>query len=294
MAVSFAGAGVALVTPFTKDGAVDEGAFRKLVRRQVEGKIDVLVPCGTTGEASTLTDDEQKRVVEITVAERGGRPVVAGASSNDTRVAVAKTKALSALGVQGILSVAPWYNRPTPEGIFRHFSAVADASPVPVIVYNVPGRTASNIDAKTLLRLAEHPNVAGVKEASGNIALQMEILRDVPERVEVLSGDDAVTLPLMALGARGVISVVANQIPGPMHELVAAAAAGDLAKARALHNRYLGLMNLNFIESSPIPVKASLALMGLCEESYRLPMVPPTAETRAKLRETLQGLGLLG
>jgi len=294
MAVSFAGAGVALVTPFTKDGALDEAALRKLVRRQVEGKIDVLVPCGTTGEAATLTDDEQKRVVEITVAERGGRPVVVGASSNDTRVAVAKTKALSALGVQGILSVAPWYNRPTAEGLFRHFSAVADASPVPVVVYNVPGRTASNIDARTLLRLSEHPNITAVKEASGNIGQQMEILRDAPPGFEVLSGDDAVTLPLMALGAKGVISVVANQIPGPMHDLVAAAAAGDLATARALHNRYLGLMNLNFIESSPIPVKASLALMGLCEETYRLPMVPPTEDTRARMRDALRGLGLLG
>jgi 4-hydroxy-tetrahydrodipicolinate synthase len=293
MGVSFAGAGVALVTPFTKDGTLDESALRKLVRRQVEGGIDVLVPCGTTGEAATLTEDEQKRVVEITVSERGGRPVVAGASSNDTRVAVARTKALSALGVQGILSVAPWYNKPTPEGLFRHFSAIADASPVPVIVYNVPGRTASNIDAKTLLRLAEHANVAGVKEASGNIAQQMEILRDVPARFEVLSGDDAVTLPLMALGAKGVISVVANQVPGPMHALTTACAAGDFAKARTIHNRLLPLMNLNFIESSPIPVKASLALLGLCEESYRLPMVPPSEETRIKLRAALKDLELL-
>jgi 4-hydroxy-tetrahydrodipicolinate synthase len=293
MAVSFAGAGVALVTPFTKDGAVDEAALRKLVRRQVEGPIDVLVPCGTTGETSTLTEDEQKRVVELTLAERGGRPVVAGASSNDTRVAVARAKALASLGVQGILSVAPWYNKPTAEGLFRHFSAIADAIPVPLIVYNVPGRTASNIDAKTLLRLAAHPNIAGVKEASGNIAQQMEILRDAPERFEVLSGDDAVTLPLMALGAKGVISVVANQVPGPMHDLVAAAAAGDFAKARAIHNRLLPLMNLNFVESSPIPVKASLAILGLCEESYRLPMVPPSEETRVKLRGALRELGLL-
>src|SRR5262245_13047478 len=226
MPVSFAGAGVALVTPFTKDGAIDEAAFRRLVKRQVEGQIDVLVPCGTTGEAVTLTEDEQKRVIELTVAERGGKPVVAGASSNDTRAAVQKTKAFSALGVQGILSVAPYYNKPTQEGLFRHFSAVADASTVPVVVYNVPGRTASNIEAKTILRLAKHPNIAAVKEASGNMTQQMDILRDAPARFEVLSGDDAVTLPLMALGAKGVISVVANQVPRPMHELTVACAAG--------------------------------------------------------------------
>jgi 4-hydroxy-tetrahydrodipicolinate synthase len=293
MAVSFAGAGVALVTPFTKDGSLDEATLRKLVRRQVEGGIDVLVPCGTTGEAVTLSDDEQKRVVEATLAERGGRPVLAGASSNDTRAAVAKTRAMCGLGVQGILSVAPYYNKPTPEGLFRHFSAVADASTAPVVVYNVPGRTASNIDTRTLLRLAEHGNIVAVKEASGNIGQQMDILRDAPARFEVLSGDDAVTLPLMALGAKGVISVAANQIPGPMHELVTACRAGDFEKARTVHNRYLGLMNLNFIESNPIPVKASMALMGLCEESFRLPLVPPTDETRSRLRAALRELGLV-
>jgi 4-hydroxy-tetrahydrodipicolinate synthase len=293
MSVSFAGAGVALVTPFGKDGGLDEEALRKLVRRQVEGGIDVLVPCGTTGETVTLSDDEQKRVVETTLEERGGRPVLAGASSNDTRAAVAKTKAMASLGVHGILSVAPYYNKPTAEGLFRHFSAVADASPVPVIVYNVPGRTASNIDTKTLLRLAEHPNVAGIKEASGNIAQQMDILRDAPARFLVLSGDDAVTLPLMALGAKGLISVVANQVPRDIHDLVAACAALDFTKARQIHNRLLPLMNLNFIESNPIPVKASLALLGLCEESFRLPLVPPSEETRTKLRAALRELGLL-
>jgi 4-hydroxy-tetrahydrodipicolinate synthase len=292
MAISFAGAGVALVTPFTKDGAVDEVAFRTLVRRQVHGGIDVLVPCGTTGEAVTLSEDEQKRVIEMTVAERSGRPVLAGAGSNDTRTAVARTRAFCNLGVQGILSVAPFYNKPTQEGLFRHFSAIADASTAPVVLYNVPGRTASNIETQTLLRLAAHPNITAVKEA-GSFTQQLDILRDVPEGFEVLSGDDATTLPLLVLGAKGVISVVANQIPGPMHDLVAAAAAGDFAKARAIHNRYLGLMNLNFIESNPIPVKASLAMMGLCEEVFRLPLVPPSEETRTKLRATLKDLGLL-
>jgi 4-hydroxy-tetrahydrodipicolinate synthase len=292
MAVSFAGAGVALVTPFTKDGAVDEAAFRKLVRRQVEGGIDVLVPCGTTGEAVTLSEDEQKRVIELTVAERGGRPVVAGAGSNDTRTAVARTKAFAGLGVQGILSVAPFYNKPTQEGLFRHFSAVADASTVPVVLYNVPGRTASNIEPRTVLRLAQHPNITAVKEA-GAFAQQLDILRDVPEGFEVLSGDDASTLALMVLGAKGVISVVANQIPREMHDLVAAALAGDYVTARALHNKYLALMNINFVESNPIPVKATLAMMGLCEESYRLPLVPPTEETRNKLRAEMKSVGLL-
>jgi 4-hydroxy-tetrahydrodipicolinate synthase len=291
MAVSFAGAGVALVTPFTKDGSLDEATFRKLVRRQVEGGIDVLVPCGTTGEAVTLSEDEQKRVIEWTVAERSGRPVVAGAGSNDTRTAVARTKAFGSLGVQGILSVAPFYNKPTQEGLFRHFSAIADASTVPVVLYNVPGRTASNIEPKTLLRLAEHQNITAVKEA-GSFMQQLDILRDLPDGFEFLSGDDATTLPLMALGAQGVISVVANQIPGPMHDLVAAARAGDFAKARAIHNKYLALMNHNFIESNPIPVKATFAMMGLCEEVFRLPLVPPSEETRSKLRAAMKDVGL--
>jgi 4-hydroxy-tetrahydrodipicolinate synthase len=292
MAVSFAGAGVALVTPFKKDESLDEAAFRKLVRRQVEGGIDVLVPCGTTGEAVTLTEDEQKRVIELTVAERSGRPVVAGAGSNDTRTAVARTKAFCSLGVQGILSVAPFYNKPTQEGLFRHFSAIADASTVPVVLYNVPGRTASNIEPKTLFRLAEHKNITAVKEA-GSFTQQLEILREVPEGFEFLSGDDATTLPLLVLGAKGVISVVANQIPSAMHGLVDAAAAGDFAKARSIHNKYLGLMNLNFIESNPIPVKASLAMMGLCEEVFRLPLVPPSEDTRTKLRAEMVRLELL-
>jgi 4-hydroxy-tetrahydrodipicolinate synthase len=292
MAVSFAGAGVALVTPFTKDGAIDEATFRKLVRRQVERGIDVLVPCGTTGEGVTLSEDETRRVIEITVAERAGKPVVAGAGSNDTRTAVSRTKAFCGLGVQGILSVAPFYNKPTQEGLFRHFSAIADASTVPIVLYNVPGRTASNIEPKTLLRLAEHKNITAVKEA-GSFAQQLDILRDVPEGFEFLSGDDASTLSLMVLGAKGVISVVANQIPREMHELVAAALSGDWTKARTIHNKYLALMNINFIESNPIPVKATLAMLGLCEENYRLPLVPPSEETRGKLRAEMQRVGLL-
>jgi 4-hydroxy-tetrahydrodipicolinate synthase len=289
---SFAGAGVALVTPFAKEGSLDEAALRRLVKRQVAGGIDVLVPCGTTGESATMTEAEQLRVVEITLAESGGKPVLAGAGSNDTRVAIQRSKAMAGLGVHGVLSVGPYYNKPTSEGFFRHFSAIADASPVPVVVYNVPGRTGSNIDAPTQQRLAAHPNIAGVKEASGNLGQMMEILRDRPAGFEVLSGDDAFTLAMMAHGAVGVISVAANQIPGPMHDLVAAAARGDFKEALRIHNRFLDLMNLNFVESNPIPVKASLALLGLCEESFRLPLCPPKDSTREALRQTLRALGV--
>jgi 4-hydroxy-tetrahydrodipicolinate synthase len=293
MARSFAGAGTALVTPFTRAGAVDEAALRRLVRRQVQEGIDVLVPCGTTGEAATMTDDEQKRVVAITLEEAGGKPVVAGAGSNDTRVAVQRAREMAALGAHGILSVGPYYNKPTPEGFVAHFTAVAEAVSVPVVIYNVPGRTGSNIDARTLLRLAAHPNITAVKEASGSLPQVMEILRDRPEGFEVLSGDDAYTLAFMAHGGEGVISVVANQVPGPMHELCAKAAAGDFAGARAIHARLLKLMNLNFVESNPTPVKTSLAMMGLCEEAFRLPMVPAAASTREALRAALSELGLL-
>jgi 4-hydroxy-tetrahydrodipicolinate synthase len=294
MARSFAGAGTALVTPFTRSGDLDEPAFRRLVKRQVQEGIDVLVPCGTTGESATMTEDEQKRVVQMTIEEAAGRvPVLAGAGSNDTRQAVHKAKAMAELGADGILSVAPYYNKPTSEGFLRHFTAVADAVAVPVVVYNVPGRTGSNIDPKTLLKLAQHGNIRAVKEASGSLAQIMELLRDRPEGFQVLSGDDAFTLALMAHGGEGVISVCANQVPGPMHQLCTAAARGDFASARAIHNRLLRLMNLNFVESNPIPVKASLALMGLCEESYRLPMCPPTEATREALRAALKELGLL-
>jgi len=272
---SFAGAGVALVTPFTTSGAVDEAALRRLVRRQIDGAIDVLVPCGTTGESATMRAEEQRRVIELTLQESNGKvPVLAGTGSNDTRV-------------------GPYYNKPTSEGFFRHFATIADAVSVPVVVYNVPGRTGSNIDTKTLLRLAAHPNITAVKEASGNFAQISELLRDRPQGFEVLSGDDAITLPMMALGGEGVISVCANQVPRPMHDLVAACARGDFAEGRRIHNRLLRLMNLNFVESNPIPVKASMALLGLCEETFRLPLCPPTETTRQALREALRELELL-
>jgi 4-hydroxy-tetrahydrodipicolinate synthase len=295
MSRSFAGAGVALVTPFTPAGALDEAALRALVKRQVDEGIDVLVPCGTTGESVTLSADEQARVVALTLEVSGGRvPVLAGAGSNDTRTAIERTRAFAALGADGILSVGPYYNKPTAEGFFRHFSAVADASTVPVVVYNVPGRTGSNIDARTMLRLAAHGNVSAVKEASGNLGQVMEILRDRPKGFEVLSGDDAFTLAFMALGADGVISVAANQVPRAMHDLTAACARGDFAEGRRIHNRLLRLMNLNFVESSPIPVKTSLALMGLCSETFRLPLCPASDATKDALRTALRELELLG
>lgn len=293
MARSFAGAGVALVTPFRGDGSLDEPALRRLVRRQVEGGIDFLVPCGTTGESATMTLDEQRRVVALTLEESGGRPVLAGAGSNDTRLAVEKAKTMAAEGAHGVLSVGPYYNKPNSEGYVRHFTAVADASPVPVVVYNVPGRTGSNIETRVQLRLARHPNIVAVKEASGNLTQVMDILRDRPEGFDVLSGDDAFTLAFMALGAVGVISVAANEVPGPMHELTSCCARGDFAAARAVHNRILKLMNLNFVESNPVPVKTALALMGLCEESFRLPLAPPTEATRETMRSALSELGLL-
>ena len=291
---SFAGAGVALVTPFTTSGDVDEAALRRMVRRQIDEKIDVLVPCGTTGESATMRADEQRRVIQITLEESKGMvPVLAGTGSNDTRVAVESSKVAAALGVQGVLCVGPYYNKPTSEGFFRHFATIADAVAVPVVVYNVPGRTGSNIDTRTLLRLAAHPNITAVKEASGNFTQIMDLLRDRPSGFEVLSGDDATTLAMMALGGEGVISVCANQVPRPMHDLAAACARGDFAEGRRIHNRLLRLMNLNFVESNPIPVKASMALLGLCEEVFRLPLCPPLDSTREALREALLELELL-
>jgi 4-hydroxy-tetrahydrodipicolinate synthase len=294
MARSFAGAGVALITPFTKSGELDETALRRTVRRQIAGSIDVLVPCGTTGEAVTMTQKEQLRVIEITVEEANGAvPVLAGTGTNDTRVSIEKSKAAAAAGAVGVLCVGPYYNKPTPEGFYRHYTAIADASPGPVVVYTVPGRTGSNIDTKTLLRIATHRNVAAVKEASGNLGQIMDILRDRPPGFQVLSGDDAFALALMALGGEGVISVCANQVPREMHDLASMCARGDLAAARKIHYRLLHLMNLNFVESNPVPVKASMALLGLCEESYRLPMCPPSDGTREALRAALKELELL-
>jgi len=293
MRTMFTGVGTALITPFTREGALDEAAIRRLARRQIDAGVHFLVPCGTTGETPTLSEDERRRVVELVVAEaRGQVPVMAGAGGYDTKEVVHIAREMARLGVQGLLSVTPYYNKPTPEGLFQHFSAVAGATDLPVMLYNVPGRTACNMDASTVARLATIPKVIGVKEASGNMTQMAEICRAVPERFIVLSGDDAMTLPLMAIGGRGIISVASNEIPAEMSQLVEAAERGDFATARLLHTRLLPLLLGNFIESSPGPLKFAMAAMGLCEEVFRLPMVSPRQATKDRMLAILSELGL--
>ncbi len=288
------GCGTALVTPFTADNRVDETALRRLVRRQVAAGIHFLVPCGTTGENPTLTPAERRRVVEIVVEEAAGAaPVLAGAGGYDTHEVAALAREMAAAGADGILSVTPYYNKPTPDGLVAHFSAVADSTALPVVVYNVPGRTACNIDPATLVRLSAIPKIVGVKEASGNMMQICQVCHDVREDFVVLSGDDAMTLPMMAVGARGIISVISNETPRPMVEMVEAAEQNRFDDARRIHDRLLPLMTVNFIESNPIPVKAALAEMGLISEVYRLPMVPPRPDSRKKIVAVLRDLGLL-
>ncbi|MGB9073192.1 MAG: 4-hydroxy-tetrahydrodipicolinate synthase [Terriglobales bacterium] len=289
------GCGTALVTPFSQDGAVDENALRNLVAWQVESGIDFLVACGTTGETPTLTHDEWLRVIDLTievVAERV--PVVAGATSNSTQDAVAKAKEVAARpGVSAILTASPYYNKPTQEGQYRHFRAIAEAVDKPLILYNVPGRTGANLEPATLARLAEVPNVAGVKEASGSMTQIAEVLNAVPETFLVFSGDDAITLPVIALGGVGIISVASNEIPHEMAEMTRAALNNDWDTARRLHRKYLALMQANFIESNPLPVKAVLAMMGKIEEVYRLPLLPMRRDTRSKLQKIATDAGLI-
>jgi len=289
------GCGTALVTPFQQDGSIDFRAQRALVEWQIESKIDFLVPCGTTGETPTLTHDEWIQVIESTIEVAKGRvPIVAGATSNNTSEAVARAKEVAAIrGVDAILTASPYYNKPTQEGQYQHFKAIADAVDKPLVLYNVPGRTAANIEPATLLRLAKIPNIVAVKEASGNMAQLMEICNQVPDDFAVLSGDDAMTLPIASVGGVGLISVISNQIPKEMAELTRAAVSGDWTTARALHGRFLNLMNANFIESNPGPVKAVLAMMGRIEENYRLPMVPMRPENRAKLEKIAAEAGVL-
>jgi 4-hydroxy-tetrahydrodipicolinate synthase len=289
------GCGTALVTPFTQDGAVDENALRNLVAWQVESGIDFLVPCGTTGETPTLSHDEWLRVIDVTVEVAAGRvPIVAGATSNSTQDAVAKAKEVAARpGVDAVLTASPYYNKPTQEGQYRHFRAIAEAINKPIILYNVPGRTSANLEPATVARLTEVPNIAGIKEASGNMTQIAEVLNAVPESFLVLSGDDAVTLPVIALGGVGVISVASNEIPHEMAEMTRAALNNDWNAARAIHRKYLGLMQANFIESSPLPVKAVLAMMGKIEEVYRLPLLPMRRDTRSKLQKVAADAGLV-
>ncbi len=293
--MQFRGCGTALVTPFRQDGSIDETALRNLVAWQVESGIDFLIPCGTTGETPTLSHDEWLQVINLTVDVVAGRcPIVAGATSNSTQDAVNKAKELAALpGVNGILTASPYYNKPTQEGQYRHFRAIAEAIDKPIILYNVPGRTGANIEPGTLARLAEVPNIAGVKEASGNISQMAEVCNLVPETFAVLSGDDAVTLPLIALGGVGIISVASNEIPREMAEMTRAALNNDWETARRIHRKYLPLMLANFIESNPLPVKAVLAMMGKIEEVYRLPMLPMRRDTRSKLQRVAAEVGLI-
>ena len=289
------GCGTALVTPFKKDESIDERALRSLVEWQIESKIDFLVPCGTTGETPTLTRDEWLRVIDIVIEVGAGRvPIVAGATSNATAEAVEKAKAVSAKqGVDAVLTASPYYNKPTQEGQYQHFRAIAEAIDKPVILYNVPGRTAANIEPATLVRLAQVKNIAGVKEASGNISQIAEVCASVPEDFLVFSGDDAITLPVVSLGGVGIISVCSNEIPREMAEMTRLALAGDWSGARRIQNKFATLMQANFIESNPMPVKAVLAMMGRIEEVYRLPMVPMKKETRAKLEAIAAEAGLL-
>ncbi len=294
MRTPFTGVGTALVTPFTKTGALDEAAVRRLARRQIDAGVHFLCPCGTTGENPTLTDAERVRIVEILVDEaRGAVPILAGAGGYDTREVIHTAELMQNAGAAGLLSVTPYYNKPSQEGLFQHYKAVAESTPLPIIVYNVPGRTGVNVEVGTLSRLAPIPNIVGVKEASGNVTQMCEICRAVPEHFIVLSGDDALTVPLMAIGGRGIISVASNEIPAEMAAMVEAAERGDFAAARAIHTRILPLMLGNFIEANPIPVKSAMAAMGLIDEHYRLPMCPPKAESRQKLVDILKELGLL-
>ena len=290
------GCGTALVTPFHQDGSIDDPALRNLVTWQIESGIDFLVPCGTTGETPTLTHDEWLYVIDTTIEVAAGRvPIVAGATSNSTHDAVEKAKEIAARpGVSAILTASPYYNKPTQEGQYRHFKAIAEAVvDKPIILYNVPGRTGANIEPSTLARLTEIPNIVGVKEASGNMTQIAEALNAVPETFLVFSGDDAVTLPVIALGGVGIISVASNEIPHEMSAMTRAALASDWTTARTLHRKYLALMQANFIESSPLPVKAVLAMMGKLEEVYRLPLLPMRRDTRSRLQKIATEAGLI-
>lgn len=289
----FNGCGTAIITPFQKNGSLDEPTLKKLVRRQIEAGIHFIVPCGTTGESPTLTREEHLRVIEITLAEAKGEvPVLAGAGGYNTAEVIELSKAVAALGVDGLLSVTPYYNRPTQEGLFQHYRAIAKAVKLPIMIYSVKGRTGVNVEPSTLARLAEIKNIVGVKEASGDIAQMARVVQEVPEEFDVLSGDDSSTIPLMALGGKGIISVAGNQIPGEMANLAEACLNQDFGTARAIQRRFLPLMEVNFIESNPIPVKAMMAAMGLCKAVWRLPLVPPSEASMARIQEVLKQVGI--
>ena len=290
----FQGTGTALVTPFASGGSIDEAALARLIDFQIDGGVDMILPCGTTGEGATLESDEYERVIGLIVDRVAGRvPVIVGAGCNSTQRAVKLTRTARELGADGVLSVGPYYNKPTQAGFYEHFKAITETDDIPVVVYNVPSRTSSNISAETMLRLAELPGIVAVKEASGDFDQVMEIIRNRPDGFSVLSGDDGATLAIVALGGDGVVSVAANEAPEMIHDMVDAALEGDMDRARALHYRLLPLMRANFIETNPIPVKAVLAMMGLIEERYRLPLVPMAPANKDRLRTVAEDLGLL-
>ena len=289
----FTGCGTALITPFKQDGSLDESAMRRIVDQQIAAGINFLVPCGTTGESPTLSHAEHLRVVEITIEQARGRvPVVAGAGGYDTAHVIKMIADLHKIGVSGILSVTPYYNKPTQEGLFQHYRAIANSTPLPIIVYSVQGRTNVNVEPATLVRLAEIKNIVGVKEASGSISQMASIIARVPESFTVLSGDDSIALPLIALGGHGVISVVSNEIPAEFTSLVQAALKGDFARARQLQKKYQALMEINFVETSPGPVKFAMSRMGFCEPVWRLPMVAPALANQQKIEAVLESLSL--
>jgi 4-hydroxy-tetrahydrodipicolinate synthase len=288
------GCGTAMVTPFTAGGDIDEARLRRLTDRQIDAGIHFLVPCGTTGESPTLTAAERRRVVEIVVDEAAGRvPVLAGAGGYHTQKVIETARDMEAAGAGGLLSVTPYYNRPSPEGLYQHYAALAGSTALPVIVYNVPSRTGTNVEPATLARLATIPNVVGVKEASGNMTQICEVCAAVPHDFLVLSGDDALALPAMAVGGRGVISVASNQVPGAMARLVEAAECGDFERAREIHLQLLSLMLVNFTEPNPVPVKWAMAKMGLLEGIYRLPLVPPAEASQERILAVLRRMGLV-
>ena len=285
-----------MVTPFKPDLSLDEGTLRKLVRRQIDAGINFLVPCGTTGESPTLTRAEHLRVVQIAIEEARGNkvPVLAGAGGYNTREVIELARELERMGVDGILSVTPYYNKPTQEGLFQHYQAIASAIRLPIVVYSVQGRTGVNVEPATLARLARISNIVAVKEASGNIGQMANVLHEVPSSFHVLCGDDAITIPLMALGGRGIVSVAGNEIPGEMTQLAQACLRGDYETARKIQARFLPLMNVNFVESNPIPVKAAMGLMGLLDPVWRLPLCPPAPANMAKIEKVLEAVGLMG
>lgn len=290
----FEGSMVALITPFKKDLSVDEERLRALVDFHVENNTDVIVPCGTTGESATLSHEEHDKVVGIVLDQVKGKVrVVAGAGSNSTAEAVSLSRHAKDLGVDGVLSVSPYYNKPTQEGLYQHYKSIAEKADVPVIVYNVPGRTGKNIEAGTTLRLAELPNVVAIKEASGNLSQIMEIIRCKPKGFNVLSGDDSLAFPLIALGGKGCISVAANIVPELFSEMIHSALEGNYKKAVELHYRLLPLFEAEFIETNPIPIKCAVALSGRVEENYRLPLVPMAEHNKEKMAQVLRGLKVI-